>query len=85
MTRLRFCWSSRIEMVAFLMYDILYDKSRLGQGEPCDLFRYSRALVAKFDGDALTDATQVTCATGRNSLPWHRGPSPTGEFPRTMA
>ena len=29
MTRLRFCWSSRIEMVAFLMYDILYDTSRL--------------------------------------------------------
>jgi hypothetical protein len=29
MTRLRFCWSSRIEMVAFLMYDILYDNARL--------------------------------------------------------
>ena len=28
MTRLRFCWSSRIEMVAFRMYDILYDNLR---------------------------------------------------------
>ncbi len=27
MTRLRFCWSSRIEMVAFPMYDILHNNS----------------------------------------------------------
>lgn len=81
-TRLRFCWSSRIEMLlAFLMYNILYDnpmsvKFRVGIRGPSWLTTLEHAK------DRLSSSSST--ATGIARMPGGRGARRTRARTRTV-